>query len=150
MHYIGWPQKYDHWRLSSTVVTIPCAVLEDTPFNNFVYAMRVAIKEKLNRHRREDSLVEILLPIQKSVFEKIAKFRTAGTRTGHFRLTSYQDFKPILGEDWFYRVFNAGGDFCAVVLHTLDFYLREREPLHEYASLNPSSLGYCIGDTSWF
>lgn len=126
-------------------MTIPCAVLEDTPFNNFVYAM--------NGHRREDSLVEISLPIQKSVFEKIAKFGTAGTRTGHFRLTSYQDFKPILGEDWFYRVFNAGGDFCAVVLHTLDFYLREREPLHEYASLNPSSFragpAVCKARSEW-
>ncbi len=52
--------------------------------------------------------------------------------TERFRIHEYKDLNPLLGKDWHWRGFNRNGDYCYVVLDTVEYYLYRRQPLKEY------------------
>ena len=69
-----------------------------------------------------------------------------------YKITKYADLNPLLGNNWHFRGINPNGDFCYVILSTLEYYLHKREPLKEYFPSNgskdfilkPRDLGYML------
>lgn len=49
-----------------------------------------------------------------------------------YTITDYRDLDALLGRNWHFRGINAAGDFCYVILNTVEFYLYRRCPLTEY------------------
>lgn len=130
VHYKGWSSKYNHWIPSANIVDVPQCLVDGTPDEMFFHSLRIAIKEKLNGNRKEDSLVDIAVPVQKRCFETLSSLGIPCK--GGFSLSSFSQLAPLLGKDWFFRIFNEGGDFSHIVHRTVKFYLREREPLQEF------------------
>ena len=52
--------------------------------------------------------------------------------TQRFTVKSYKDLYPLLGKGWHWRGLNEAGDFCYVMLTTIEFYLHRKKPLKEF------------------
>ena len=85
--------------------------------------------------RKESPTVRIELPFDK-VFE--GGLKVHGTESRYYRgvqrykMAKYADLNPLLRQNWHFRGINPNGDFCYVILSTLEYYLHKREPLNEY------------------
>ena len=55
----------------------------------------------------------------------------------HYSITQYQDLDPLLGKNWHYRGLNINGDFCYVLLDTVEYYLYHRRPIRGYVPGQP-------------
>ena len=51
-----------------------------------------------------------------------------------YTITRYEDLNGILGKNWnwHFRGINGNGDFCYVILSTVEFYLYHQRPIKEY------------------
>ena len=45
---------------------------------------------------------------------------------------NYQDLNRLLGCNWHYRGLNLNGDYCYVILATVEYYLYTRRPMKQY------------------
>ena len=54
----------------------------------------------------------------------------------------YQDLNHLLGVDWHFRGINENGDFCYVILDTLELYLYRRRPIKEFMPGTPLRITY--------
>ncbi len=103
------------------------------------------IKVALVCRRKESPTVRIELPFDKLLFE--GGIKACGTPSRYYRggnrykIRKFSDLVPVLGQDWHFRGQNALGDFCFVILETVEFYLHKRSPLVEYF---PTSDGQVI------
>ncbi len=104
------------------------------------------IKQSLNCVRKESPVVRIDMPFGTKARGYFAREHY---RTECFRIHEYRDLNP-LGKDWHWRGFNCNGDYCYVVLNTVEYYLYRRQPLKEYVPaeagplLQLRELGYTL------
>ena len=115
---------YDEWRQAADIV-------QKTFDNHFQHQLKVAIKEQLNSNRRTEKLVQLSIPIQREDYTAISKLGTVKRGT-HMTIKSYKDLNPILGQNWYFRIINAYGDFCYVIRNTFEFWIHDRRPLVEF------------------
>ena len=94
------------------------------------------MKENLNIARRVDSEVTVKVPAPKATilrFFRECQLVKSQRRGGHdIYRGSTGNVALVLGEDWYYRICNANGDFAFVVEETLQFWLEERRVLTEF------------------
>ena len=134
VHYIGWPSKYDEWRLASDIIDIPEEFLKSTESERrlFFTNLRIAIKEALHCQRRADSFVEIKTQITKDIYQELQALGTPKKR-GQYLLSDIRSFDRFLGNGWNLRIINRHKDFAYIANDQLFFRLSEREPLHEFS-----------------
>ena len=53
----------------------------------------------------------------------------------HYTIAKYQDLNGLLGDNWHYKGLNINGDFCYVLLDTVEYYLYKRRPMKEFIPL---------------
>jgi len=133
VHYIGWPSKYNEWRLARDILDIPEEFLVSSEEGRklFFTNLRIFIKEALHCQRKRDSLVELRIQISKDIFEQIKHLGTLQKR-GQYLLRDIRSFDQFLGANWNYRIVNQHKDFAFVGKNELFFRLSEREPLCEF------------------
>ena len=112
------------------------------------------IKLKLQNSRKESPKVKIEMPFDKLLFD--GRLRNVGVKKRmyygieRYTIRSYTDLYSLLGKGWHWRGLNEAGDFCYVVLSTVEFYIHRKRPLKEFfpPSYKVSSAfrdtGYCL------
>ena len=50
----------------------------------------------------------------------------------YYKIISYKELDELLGHNWHYRGINSSGDFCLVMLETVEYHLYRRRPLIQY------------------
>ena len=58
----------------------------------------------------------------------------------HYTIAKYQDLNGLLGDNWHYNGLNINGDFCYVLLDTVEYYLYKRRPMKEFIPLMDGSV----------
>ena len=84
--------------------------------------------------RRKESLtVRIELPFDKVLFEGL---KVCGTESRYYRgvqrykIAKYANLNPLLGQNWHFRGINPNGDFCYVILSTLEYVTGSEKTCH--------------------
>ena len=133
IHYLGYSSRYDEWRAVSDLVEldIPHALKEQYDFNQ---DLAQKIKSSLSSQRKPSPLVRIEMMYDQMVYEKGLKIKGKLKRQSrgveHYTVEAYHDLDGILGCNWHYRGLNSAGDFCYVMLETIEFYLYRKRPLN--------------------
>ena len=143
INYVGYSSCHDEWRDEAEIVPIEPQPVENsmetdnlyTPFSLY-NELGSRIKSSLMSQRKESPTVRIELPFDKVLFE--GELKACGKELRHFcgvqryKITKYADLNPLLGQNWHLHGINSNGDFCYVILSTLEYYLHKCEPLKEY------------------
>lgn len=114
------------------------AVFPDERYTLY-YDLSNKIKTSLNGHRKDSPVVCIKMPFDKN--EYASGLQICGSKkrvvrgVDHFTITKYQDLDKLLGKNWHFRGINVNGDFCFVILSTVEFYIYRRRNLKEYIPL---------------
>lgn len=150
VHYIGYSSAYDEWKEKDAVVdTNPedpdpedpnpeDPVFCDQTIKRFslYHELATRIKTALNSSRKVSPTVKIDLPFDRIEFYGglgvygVKKCCIRGIQ--RYTITKFQDLNPLLGVNWHYRGININGDFCHVILNTVEFYLHRRRSLKEF------------------
>ena len=148
VHYIGFSQEFDEWREPSDIVPLELDESSDPnspvllPFSLY-FELDNTIKKALNSGRKESPHVRIEMAFDKLQFTGGLKAYSTSSRTyrgiERYKITSYKNLDPLLGKNWHVRGLNSNGDFCYVILNTLEFYLHKRKPLRVFANLRGTS-----------
>ena len=167
LHYVGYSSCHDEWRDESEVVPIEssqtehsmemdCSSITYIPFSLYT-ELGNRIKSSLMSRRKESPTIKIELSFDKVLFE--GGLKVFGTESRYFRgvqrykIAKYSDLNPVLGLNWHFCGINPHGDFCYVILSTVEYYLHKRAPLKEYFpttdgsdsfTLRPRDLGYML------
>ena len=93
-------------------------------------------KRRLLSVRRDDPDVRLELPIDEDIFYKVfgslGRLSKSRGRTVH-RITENSQLDSILGTRWSVRIKNEMGDFEAVRIGSVEYYLYERPPISDFA-----------------
>ena len=131
VHYTGWARRFDEWRSTDEIVRKPPTVLDDQTF--FQTRLKTSNQEKLTIARKQDSKVEIRIPIQKDIFNNIRHLGVkvhCSSRATKYRPESLENF---LDFDWWFRINNKNGDFAYVKKTTARFWMFQRRPLATFS-----------------
>ena len=151
IHYMGYGVQHDEWRDEEEII-----VLEDPSPRPFSLYMELGdrIKQGLNSGRKVSPIVRVDMIFDKVQFDGGLKQCGVLVRTLHgterYRINHYRDLNSLLGRNWHIRGLNSNGDYCYVVLETVEFYLHKRQPLQEFFPAqgkplcNPRDLGYML------
>lgn len=151
IHFIGYDNGYDEWRDLSELVNIPpnpksCkdnsanVTIHDTPIQPYTLynELRIKIKQALVcRTGKGSPSVTIDMGFDYLLFKGglqavgVAKQSTHG-RNLRYKLISYKDLDPLLGQNWHYRGANVNGDYAFVILNSVEYYIHKRRKLIEY------------------
>ena len=98
IHYKGYSNCHDEWRLKSEIKYINKPPSSEVPFN-LLSELACLIKNKL-KPSRKDPFVQISLPFHQEVFQKTlaAVGRHVGGNT--YTVDAYKDLNEYLGENW--------------------------------------------------
>lgn len=148
IHYVGYDASDDEWREAADVVTIDndssdretevrCTkpVLIAAPFSLYK-ELTGRVKIALNSGRKQSPCIKIEMPFDTIHFN--GGLKSYGVKSRNYRgiqrykINKYEDLNPLLGDNWHVRGLNAAGDFCYVILDTIEFYLYKRRPLIDY------------------
>ena len=146
VHYVGYSSSYDEWKEKGDIVSItedseepePTTVIERFSLYG---ELATKIKLSLNGNRKGSPVIRIDMPFDKLEFD--GGLRLYGTKKRcvrgiqRYSIVNYQDLNHLLGINWHYRGINQNGDFCYVILSTVEFYLYRRRPIKEYIPSNP-------------
>lgn len=150
VHYVGYSSQYDEWRDNSEVVSLDCEhTIQDSmsvpaseanvslvlaPFSLY-NELSIKVKCALSSRRKENPSTRIDMPFDKLLFDGGLKACGIPFRfyrgTQRYKIMNYKDLNPLLGPNWHYRGLNCNGDFCFVILNTVEYYLFKRDPLSE-------------------
>lgn len=79
----------------------------------------------LNSSRKESPVVRIDMPFDRIEFNggirMCGKEKRCVRGIPHYTISKYEDLNGLLGSNWHYRGININGDFCYVVLNTVEF-----------------------------
>lgn len=141
VHYIGYSSCYDEWKDDEELVALDHD--EDSeevePFSLYT-ELSHRIKASLSSGRKESPIVKIEMPFDRISFD--GGLRVCGIKkrvvhgTQRYTISSFKDLNRLLGSNWHVRGINKSGDFCYVILSTVEFYLYHRRPLREYMPSN--------------
>lgn len=145
VHYVGYSTSYDEWKEKGDIVSITDEDADDQEpmIKRFSLYGELAtkIKQALNGNRKGSPVIRIDIPFDKLEFD--GGLGLLGTKKRyvrgiqHYSIANYQDLNSFLGMNWHYRGINHNGDFCYVILNTIEFYLYKRRPIKEYIPSNP-------------
>ena len=154
VHYVGYSCAYDEWKEKDAIVDIgdqnpdpedpnpgpnACPMYYDHGLIkrfSLYYELATRIKIALNSSRKGSPMVRIDLPFDKIEFN--GGLRTYGVKKccvrgiEYYTITKFQDLNPLLGVNWHWRGIDVNGDFCYVILKTIEFYLYPRRPIKEF------------------
>jgi hypothetical protein len=100
--------------------------------------LAVRIKTLLNSHRKLSPVVRINMPFDRIEFDGGLRISGKEKRSVHvhgvqrYTIAQFQDLNRLLGTNWHFRGINANGDFCYVILNTVEYYVYHRRPLKEF------------------
>ena len=139
VHYVGFSSSDDEWRVKEDVVDIsedfggPERIIQKF---SLYKELAARIKSALNSCRKESPVVRIDMPFDKLEFDgglgQYGKEKRCVRAVQHYAISAFQDLNPLLGIDWHFRGINMNGDFCHVILSTVEFYLYRRRAVKEY------------------
>lgn len=162
VHYVGYDSCYDEWKDKDEIVDCyePCdedskTATSDKIFRFSLYdELSVKIKSSLNSSRKESPIVRIDMPFDKIEFDGgircCGHVKRSVRGIERYTITKYQDLNHLLGVDWHFRGINENGDFCYIILNTIEFYLYRRRPIKEFMPGTPAlrvtykSTGYVL------
>ena len=143
VHYIGYSSSYDEWKDVSELEILGETEAEpysapSTPFQPFsLYKdLRFKIKLAMSCSRKASPSVRICMSFDILLFNGglkpsgVPSRQVAGNQ--YYKIQHYRDLNPLLGSCWHYRGLNNNGDYCYVVLETVEYYLRKGPSLVEY------------------
>ena len=149
VHYVGYSSVYDEWKEKDEIINLHDGTDSDPedsePPSNECGIMRrfslyhelgTRIKIALNSNRKESPVVRIDMPFDRVEYD--GGLRRLGVKKQcvrgiqHHCISRFQDLNALLGMNWHYRGINVNGDFCYVVLNTVEFYLYKRRATKEY------------------
>ena len=139
VHYVGFSSSDDEWKVKEDVVDIsedfggPERIIQKF---SLYKELAARIKSALNSCRKESPVVRIDMPFDKLEFDgglgQYGKEKRCVRAVQHYAISAFQDLNPLLGIDWHFRGINMNGDFCHVILSTVEFYLYRRRAVKEY------------------
>ena len=138
VHYEGYSSQCDEWKDEDEVVPIPTPAPDSMPLPHHTLYNELAsrIKLSLNCVRKQSVIVRIDMPFDLIQYQGGLKvhgyFARCHYKTERYKIHAYKDLNPLLGTNWHYRGINPNGDFCYVILDTVEYYLYRRQPLKEY------------------
>ena len=146
---VGYSSVYDEWKEKDTIVDIRDPNPDDPNPENpmccdqgqierflLYYELATRIKTTLNSSRKESPTVRIDLPFDRIEF--YGGLRVHGVKKccirgiQRYTITKFEDLNLPLGVNWHFRGINTNGDFCYVILSTVEFYLYHRRSLKEF------------------
>lgn len=143
----------DEWRDEADIVPLET---DEKPVESFNLHSELArrIKQSLNCVRKETPIVRLDMPFDFVLYEGGLKARGYLARdyyrTERYKIHQYKDLNTLLSTNWHWRGLNVNGDFCYVILDTVEYYLYRRQPLKEYVPseggplLQHRDLGYTL------
>ena len=147
IHYLGYSSRYDEWRAVSDLVELdtPCTLKEEYGFDQ---DLAQKITTSLSSQRRASPVVKIEMMFDKNVYEKglkkKGKLKRQSRGVEHYTIEDYHDLDSLLGCNWHYRGLNSSGDFCYVILETVEFYLYRKRPLIYYIEKEKKPVKTCM------
>lgn len=131
IHYVGYSERYDEWRSRDDITIRPDRITSvQEPITSPFATLACMIKKKLVPSR-EDPAIRIQLLFNHSDWQLLHNKSIPAGR--EFTINSYSDIDDLMGENWYYRVVNASGDFSYAVLETIRYHLFVPKPLLEYS-----------------
>ena len=144
IHYVGYDDCFDEWRDLAELVNIPPSPSNcddsayETPIQQYSLhnELRIKIKQCLVfRAGKASPSVTIDMGFDYLLFK--GGLQPAGvvkqhTRSLRYKLRSYKDLDPLLGQNWHYRGANEHGDYAFVILSSVEYYIHKRRKLIEY------------------
>ena len=161
VHYLGYSHSHDEWKPKQDIIDLvdddpeadrePGGLAERFSLHQDLSSK---IKAALNSGRKDSPVVKIDMPFDQVEFNGGLRIYGKEKRflrgVQHYTISRYQDLNKLLGTNWHYRGLNRNGDFCFVILDTVEFYLYHRRPLKEYVStelgivMQNRELGYML------
>ena len=155
VHFIGYSSREDEWKTREELVLLQGGATPDSddardssatetsqpccdvwqPFSLY-RELGNKIKCSLQSARKESPTVKINISFDKLLLDGglgrigIKKRKHYGQQ--RYTIKSYKDLDPLLGSNWHWRGLNEAGDFCYVMLPTLEFWLKHKKPLKEF------------------
>ena len=131
IHHIGFSQDFDKWRDPLDIVPLyEGSEVDDLkspvllPFSLY-FELCNAIKKALNSGRKESPHVRIKMSFDKLQFTGGLKACSSSSRTYYgterYKITDYNGLGCLLGKNWHVYGLNTNGDFCYIILNTLEF-----------------------------
>ena len=153
VHYVGYSSAYDEWKEKEEIVSIdddkdpddPEPSANDCIIRRFslYHELGTRIKSALNSNRKGSPLVRIDMPFDSIEFD--GGLQRFGTKkrfvkgVQRYSISSYQDLNTLRG-------ININGDFCYIILNTVEFYLYHRRSVKEYVPTEDLKVKECHRD----
>ena len=141
IHYVGYDESFDEWREVkdnleySTDESHSQSETAYAPFSLY-FELGTKIKVSLLSKRKESPNIRLEVPFDKLLYEgglkSCGRFRRTYRGIQRYGIAKYSDLNPLLGVNWHYRGLNDVGDFCFVILETVEYYIFKRAPIIEY------------------
>lgn len=149
VHYVGYSKKYDEWKRREDLVVLDDGNDDESshsedenddsryaPLSMYI-VLADRIKLSLTSNRRVTPAIRIEVPFDRVMFE--GGLATCGTmkqgsgKRVRYTIKDYSDLNRFLGKGWWHwSGLNPVGDFCYVLLDSIEFYLLKKRPLQEY------------------
>ena len=134
VHYIGYGARCDEWRDKSELVQLTSPCVEDD--YDLYSHLALSIKSLLVGKRKSNPVSRVEMAFDKKAYDDglgAVGFRSRSMRgKQYYTINLYSDLNHLLGSNWHYRGLNSTGDFCYVILETVEYYLYQRRPLVHY------------------
>ena len=135
VHYVGYDSHFDEWREESDLINMlfPCLTTECYDLHQDLV---LKIKSSLTSKRKSNPVVRVDMPFDMKIFCQGLKCKGTVSKTvkgvTYYKIRSYKELDELLGHNWHYRGINSSGDFCFVMLETVEYHLYRRRPLIQY------------------
>ncbi len=142
----GYSSKHDEWKDLDEVVEVgetpdsDCDAAEKglVPLAQFplYHDLACRIKAALSGQRKSNPCVRLEMPFDRILFDGGLKARAVtvikSVQRKKYTIQRYSDLEDLLGKRWHLRGSNKAGDYCYVILDTVEFYIYDRKPLVDY------------------
>lgn len=95
--------------------------------------LALKIKSSLTSKRKSNPIVRVDMPFDLKIFCQGLQCKGTVSKTvkgiTYYKIRSYKELDELLGHNWHYRGINSSGDFCFVMLETVEYHLYRRRPL---------------------
>ena len=142
VHYVGYSHSFDEWKDEEVVSLEEDALVggqdscSTTQRFSLYRELATRIKTSLNSHRKSSPVIRIDMPFDRIEFDGglrlYGKEKRCVHGVQHYTIARFQDLNCLLGMDWHFRGINANGDFCYVMLNTIEYYLYHHRALKEF------------------
>ena len=100
------------------------------------------VKSSLQSSRRESPAVKLDMTFDKLLFEgglgRLGMEKRVCRGIRRYTIRAYSDIDSLLDKGWHWRGLNEAGDYCYVILDSVEFYLYRKRPLQEFFPSSPS------------